>query len=383
MTRSRLNRRAFLLGSAALATLQLTGCSRRDRFELFVQLLEQSVPSELIQEFMRQLDRTNAIRFEPLEQLQDAFRELQQWNAPDTNAPVPHWVSIGDYWLTAAIQQNLIQPIPAIADLDGWQSLSPRWQSLVTRDDQGAIIENPSNSNIWGAPYRWGSLMLVYRNAAFDSLSWTPTQWSDLWRAELQGRVSVLDSPRATIGIVLKQLGYHANQLGELDAAAQDDVINTLTALHQNLRFYSSDAYLEPLLINDTWLALGWSTDILPLLERDRRLSAVIPDSGTILSADVWVHPANGPAIADGSRPIEWLNFCWNPDISERLTSLSFAASPIIQPDSELAATLRETQPLLLPDASILENSDWLEPLPTNAIAAYQTAWETMRRASV
>jgi putative spermidine/putrescine transport system substrate-binding protein len=382
MTRSRLNRRAFLLGSAALATLQLTGCSRRDRFELFVQLLEESVPSELIQEFMRQLDQPDAIRFEPLEQLTDAFRELQQWNAPELNTPIPHWVSIGDYWLAAAIQQQIIQPIPAIAELNGWQSLSPRWQSLVTRNTQGAIADGQSDGEIWGAPYRWGSLMLVYRTAAFEALDWTPTQWSDLWRSELEGRVSVLDSPRATIGIVLKQLGYSPNQLGELDSAAQDAVRNTLRTLHQNLRFYSSDAYLEPLLTNDTWLALGWSTDILPLLERDRRLAAVIPATGTILSADVWVHPANAPAIANGNPlPTQWLDFCWTPDIAERLTSLSFATSPILQPTSDLAATLRETQPLLMPDASILDNSDGLEPLPTEAIAAYQTAWTTMRQA--
>jgi putative spermidine/putrescine transport system substrate-binding protein len=375
--RSRLTRRKFLLGSAALATLQLTGCNRRDRFALFVQLLEQSVPSELIQEFVRQLDQPNMTRFEPLEQVQDAFRELQQWNTPEASRPMPHWVSLGDYWLAAAIQQQMVQPIPAIAALDGWQSLGSRWQALVTRDDRGAIAPD---GRIWGAPYRWGSVMLVYRTAAFEDLGWTPMQWSDLWRPELEGRVSVLDSPRATIGVVLKQLGYSANQLSDLDGTAQTAVINTLTALHQNLRFYSSDAYLEPLLINHTWLALGWSTDIVPLLERDRRLSAVIPETGTILSADVWVHPANAPAIAgDNPLPRQWLEFCWNPDLAERLTSLSFATSPIIQPASDLAATLRETLPLLLPNADIFDNSDWLEPLPAEAIAAYQTAWETVR----
>lgn len=49
--------------------------------------------------------------------------------------------------------------------------------------------------------------MIVYRRDKFQELGWTPTDWSDLWRNDLQGRISVLEQPREAIGLVLKNWG--------------------------------------------------------------------------------------------------------------------------------------------------------------------------------
>lgn len=66
-----------------------------------------------------------------------------------------------------------------------------------------------------------------------------------------------------------------------------------LKTLNQQVKFYDSRNYLQPLILGDTWLAVGWSTDIIPLIERYHNIKAVIPLSGTSLWADIWVKPRN------------------------------------------------------------------------------------------
>jgi putative spermidine/putrescine transport system substrate-binding protein len=367
MTRNSITRRGFLWGSAALA-VQLASCGRGDRPPLTVQFLQNSMPTELIQAFVRRLGRPGLARFEPLEQLQDAFRRLQTTETP-TGA---NWMTLGDAWLTAAIQEELIRPVPTLTTLDGWATLPQPWQALVQRDRQG---RPQSDGEIWGAPYRWGSLVLVYSVAAMERLGWVPSQWDDLWRSDLERRISVPDSARVVIGLLQQQAGGSPNQ-----DTLEPTVAERLQALHQQVRFYSSNAYLEPLLRGDTWAAVGWSTDVLPFIQRDRRLRAVIPDQGTLLFADLWVAPALAPPAPDPDLLLQWIDFCWQPEIAERLTSLSLATSPQLTARDEAAiATVMDAHPLLWPGDDILARSEWLGPLPSEAIAAYRELWTRVR----
>lgn len=53
--------------------------------------------------------------------------------------------------------------------------------------------------------------------------------WADLWRPELEGKISMVDSPREVVGAVLKYMGasYNTNNL--------DLVAGGRTAVQKNL----------------------------------------------------------------------------------------------------------------------------------------------------
>lgn len=42
----------------------------------------------------------------------------------------------------------------------------------------------------------------------------------------------------------------------------------------------------------DVWVAVGWSSDIIPYSKRASNISVFAPESGTSLWADLWVRPA-------------------------------------------------------------------------------------------
>ncbi|MBE9125926.1 MULTISPECIES: extracellular solute-binding protein [unclassified Coleofasciculus] len=392
-----MKRRSFLVGASALTLGQLaSGCNSRQQQSLNVRLLKDSIPAQLLGEFRKALTQPIALNFEPETQLVDVYKRLEIWKrqaktkdtkprlsipfiTPKTPA-IANLVTLGDYWLDAAIEQELIQPLE-LSKLPQWQQLPPRWQLLVQRNRKGKLDKS---GLIWGAPYRWGSTVIAYRRDKFKALGWTPTQWSDLWRPELRDRISLLDHPREVIGLTLKKLGFSYNtpNLSEVPNLEAE-----LLALHQQAKFYSSKHYLEPLILGDTWLAVGWSTDILALRGRDRQVEAVLPQPGTALWADVWVQPtartqqASTGETADSLSPTQqWVNFCWQQQSAIEISLLSDAASPLLFTlnPQEIPPEIRKN-PLLLPDLSVLNDSEFLYPLPKEAVEQYEELWQAIR----
>lgn len=379
-----MNRRSFLVTASSLMLAQaIAGCGRlrANTAGLRVSLLEGSVPGQLLHEFQRRVEGGAGSNFLPKEQLAELFTLLETFQKQQGKTKISDWVTLGDYWLTNAIQQGLIQPLN-LENVEGWQSFGNAevWQSLLRRDRQG---QPSATGELWAAPYRWGTLMIAYRADVFKQKGLTlPTDWSDLWRPELQRQISLLDSPRSVIGLTLKKLGQSINTENLEDVS---DLETNLKALQQQVKVYSSDAYLQPLDLGDTWVAVGWSTELLPMIEDDRNLAGVVPRSGTILTADLWVNPVAAPglnATSESSNPLQaWLAFCWQDQIATQLSLLSSAASPIFwgRDQSQMPRTL-QSKPLIFPAVEVLEKSEFLLPLSASATEQYRRLWVEVRQ---
>lgn len=386
-----LSRRHFLRGTGAAILAQLlAGCSDAQAV-LRVIFLQGSIPPQLIGQFRRQLTANPSLSFQIEPQLQDLFERLTTWQQQAQGKPTPSsWlpllnrpstaanlVTLGDAWLATAISQQLIQPLTSLAELKGWQQLPPRWQQLVRRNDRG---ETDEKGPIWGAPYRWGTVAIAYRRDKFESLGWTPTDWQDLWRQELRARLSLIDQPREVIGLTLKKLGYSYNTL---DVEKVPNLKSELLELQKQVKFYSSKHYLQPLILGDTWLAVGWSSDILPLAARNRKIAAVVPQSGTSLWADLWVQPATFQDEEAGNRASlakQWLDYCWQLEGAKQIALFCDGSSPILLnlKVEELPQDIRNN-PLLSVHPALLNKSEFIAPLPPKVLAQYQDLWREMR----
>jgi putative spermidine/putrescine transport system substrate-binding protein len=384
------NRRSFLLGAGMLALSQMVaGCNNAQQASLRVKMLRNSIPVQLLNEFRKSLDQPLALDFAPVAQLKELFEQLKAWQQPiDPNhhqglslpffkadAPiVADLVTLGDYWLATAIQQKLIQPI-APESLKNWQQLPQQWQNLVKRNPQGEV---DTSGKVWGAPYRWGSTVIIYRPDKFKALGWTPQDWQDLWRPELRDRISLLDQSREVIGLTLKSLGHSYNTP---DLTQVPKLKQTLQQLHQQVKFYSSDAYLQPLLLEDTWLAVGWSTDVLQITKTNSDIAAIVPQSGTALWADLWVRPTASDTQSRLELVQKWIDFCWQPASAQAISLLSRAASPVLinTQREQLPPEIRDNQ-VLLPNAEILQKSEFLQPLSAASEKQYSSLWQEIRQ---
>ena len=391
-----MDRRSFLLGTSTLALSQLLfGCGGNNQMQLRVQLLKGSIPGQVVNQFHKGLQQQVQLKFAPVEQVQDLFRQLQSWQQKPKATDEQGWsrfipfrqgqkavdadlVTLGDYWLKAAIEQKLIQPLQEVQgnQLKQWSALDERWKQLVTRNDQGNL---DTQGKVWGAPYRWGSTVIVYNRDKLEKLGWTPKDWSDLWRDGMQQRISLLNQPREVIGLVLKKLGksYNTENLDQVP-----DLEKELQTLNQQVKFYSSNHYLEPLIMEDTWLAVGWSSDVLPFLGRYPQFAAVIPQSGTAIWADLWVRPAG---ITKSTLSDQWIDFCWEPSTAKQISVLTKSNSPIST--NITASDIQEPLlSLLQSDVSdglrlgnVFDKSEFLLPLSPSVTKQYESLFAKIK----
>ncbi|MBW4447412.1 MAG: extracellular solute-binding protein [Spirirestis rafaelensis WJT71-NPBG6] len=372
-----MDRRSFLLGTSALASQLLVGCAGNNQAKLNVQLLKGSIPGQVVNQFGKTLQQKAQLKFAPVGQLEDLFKELQAWQGKTKGTDGKGWlpslrlpqfqktavadlVTLADYRLKEAIEQKLIQPLEE-SQLKQWSVLPKRWQELVRRNDQGNL---DAQGKIWAAPYRWGSTVIVYRRDKFKELGWTPTDWADLWRSELRDRISLLDQPREVIGLVLKKLGksYNTENLDKVP-----DLEKELRTLNQQVKFYASNKYLEPLIIGDTWLAVAWSSDVVRILARYPELAVIIPQSGTAMWADLWVRPVGEKSALSS----EWINFCLTPNIAKQISLLTKTNSPIPTDigTSDIQKPLRN---LLVSNSQLFDKNEYLLPLSQSTQKQYQ-----------
>ena len=366
----RLDRRQFLtyLGTLA-ASGALAGCSSPlgAADELYLQVLEKSLPPQALGRFRRQGGR---VRISLVPQLTDGLTALQdltagvadgsgrgwrQWLPGGSGSGTPDLLTLGDTWLSEAIAAELLQPFAAEdwalpEQWPGWQ----RWQQVIQRD-----------GNIWGVPYRWGTAVLAYRR---DKLAWTPTRWEDLWRPALHERLSLPDAPRLPIGLTLKTLGASVN---EPDLEGVAGLRAKLSRLHEKTKYYSSQDYLQPLVLGDTWMAVGWSADVLALARQYPNIGAVVPAEGTILWADLWVRPRQSTPTALSQRARDWLAFCGQPETAQLLARFARGGSPSTFPEVDISD--------LAVEPGAMDRSEFLLPLSETVWEQYRSLWLAMR----
>jgi putative spermidine/putrescine transport system substrate-binding protein len=384
-----MNRRSFLIYTSTIALSQLlAGCGGNQNGTLTVRLLKDSLPNQVINQFQGSLQKNTELNISLAGELLDIFKQLETWQNK-TDASKNNWleslqrliffwkshpktdvVTLGDFWLKQAIEKKLIQPLD-VAKLPQWSALPKQWQELVTRNDQG--FPDPKG-RVWAAPYRWGSTIIVYRQDKFKQYNWKPPQdWEDLFRDELRDRISLLDHPREVIGLVLKKLGksYNTTDLKLPDLQLE------LKKLHQQVKFYDSDKYIEPLLLGDTLVAVGWSHEILPTIVRYPTLAAITPKSGTSMWADTWVNPNGSQSKQELLN--KWINFFWQTPTAKQVAIKTRSNSPVPTKisESDIQEPLRK---VLLQDA---DKSEFLLPLSPEVEKQYQELFEKMKNAQI
>ncbi len=337
-------RRTFLVAGGAIA---LSGCATTPNFPVLG--LAGAIPSRSLRSFEQKHFKLDyKIEASPT----DLWKRLQN---PELLAKV---VSLGDSWLNLAIAQKLILPFsPALlAQVANWQKLSPQWQALVTR-----------NGKVWGIPYRWGTTAIAYRQ---DKVQPPITSWSDLWRPELNRKITAIADANEILGLVLKKSGYsyHAPQIADLP-----DFLSNLNSLHRQILTYSADAYLQPLLIDDALVAVGWSVDLVRLARQNPNIQVVIPQEGTALWADLWVLPQHSQTQLGSA--LTWINATLNDEIAAEIAALTDANSVIASP--KIPASVRGDR-IKFPSDQILAKSEFISNLSQAQVQERLQIWQNL-----
>ncbi|KAK9144122.1 hypothetical protein Sjap_004025 [Stephania japonica] len=262
---------------------------------LRVVALRGSIPPSWIKDFVLSQGRRLKFNCEFRGSIYDIFSDLLSSSSKGVIAPrsamAADIITIGDSWLGLGIQKGIVEPIEDVEAQDWFKSLCEQWKVYLRRNDCGRL---DSNGKIWAAPYRWGSMVIAYKKNKFQKYNLaTIEDWADLWRPELAGKISMVDSTREVVGAVLKYMGasYNTENIETEVTGGKKAVMQNLGILQKQVRLFDNNNYLKAFTVGDVWVAVGWSSDIVPAAKRMSNVFVVVPKSGASLWADLWVYP--------------------------------------------------------------------------------------------
>ena len=221
----------------------------------------------------------------------------------------------------------------------------------------------------WSVPYMWGVTGIAHQAGLAIG------KWSDLWSADLAGKITMLDDPPEVLGACLKMLGYSLNSSdpGELGKAQREAI-----AQKRLLRAYLNAEVRDQLVAGDVAAAQAWAvTAAQAMAAAPGKLGFAFPEEGFARFADTM-------AILRESRRAEaahrFIYDLLRPEVNARIAVAAQTATANAAARALLPAGLRDN-PVLYPAAETLARGEWLEPQPAAGQRLRDRLWTEIKSA--
>lgn len=261
-----------------------------------------------------------------------------------------------DYFIQPMVAQDMIQPID-LNNIPNFKNLMPEF------------VNKPFDpGNKYTVPYMGNTQSLGIDP---DKIKTEITSYADLWKPELKGQIVLLDDPRMVLGMVLKVLGYSAN---ETDPARLEEAKAKMLELMPNVKAFDSDSPKTLMISGEVSAMLSWGPEIALAQREKPQVTTVLPKEGLIMTFDHFVIPKG----AKHKKAAEaFINFILDPDISAEIAE-SF---PYINPNAEARkkidkATLENIA--IYPPAEELKRAEDLKDLG-DAVQLYDRIWSEVK----
>ncbi len=134
--------------------------------------------------------------------------------------------------------------------------------------------------------------------------------WAMFDRADLKGRMVMLNDMRETIGGALKFLGYSLNSTSEEELAKARDVV---LRWKKNLAKFENEQYKTGLASGEFLLVQGYSGDILQVQAENEDIAFAMPREGGTISCDDLVIPKTAKEVRLAHA---FINFLHEPQVA-------------------------------------------------------------------
>jgi spermidine/putrescine transport system substrate-binding protein len=172
--------------------------------------------------------------------------------------------------------------------------------------------------------------------------------WSMLDRADLKGRMTLLDDMREVLGAALKSLGHSINSTDPAQLAAARDVA---IRWKQNIAKFENEQYKAGIASGEFHLVHGYAGDLLQVADENADIALFIPQEGAPFSCDdlciprdarqvdlahAFINFLTGPEVA--AENMEWIGYRAPNSGAYPHLSEDFRGSGVLFPPPELQA---------------------------------------------
>ncbi|RWR13413.1 ABC transporter substrate-binding protein [Paenirhodobacter populi] len=182
------------------------------------------------------------------------------------------------------IDLDLVEPVDT-AKITAWGDLYPTLTSLDAIQKDGQI---------YGVPYTWGGIVLMYRTDAFTT---PPESIADLWNPDLKGKVSIWDDKSSIYLAARKNGDMNIYSLSDAQIAAAQQALVEQKPLVR--KYWATAGELVDLyksgeiVISNTWA--GNQASILKRAGID--MTEFVPKEGAEGWVDIWMVVKDTPNL--------------------------------------------------------------------------------------
>jgi spermidine/putrescine transport system substrate-binding protein len=236
--------------------------------------------------------------------------------------------------------------------------------------DSAYLAKAPDSAMKVSVPYLMAPTCLAYLAAKVPNPA---PGWGLLERADLKGRVTLLDDMREVLGAALKSLGHSLNSTVPAELAAARDVAIRWKA---NLAKFENEQYKTGIASGEFYLVHGYAGDLLQAQEENADIRIFIPQEGTSFPCDD-LCLARGSANGDLAHA--FINHLCDPAVAaENMENLGYRA-----PNKDAYPLLSEefrTSPLLFPPAELFDKCEPIRDLG-DQLPLWTTEWDRVKGA--
>ncbi len=159
----------------------------------------------------------------------------------------------------------------------------------------------------YSVPYMVGTTGIGYLS---DKITDLEESWGIFDRADLKGRMSLMNDMRETLGAALKFLGYSLNTTDETQITEAAEVV---LRWKQNIAKFENEAYKPALASGEFLVAHGYNGDMLQLVEENEAIRYFMPREGGSVYSDDMVIPKTARNV---ELAHEFINFLHEPEVA-------------------------------------------------------------------
>lgn len=217
-------------------------------------------------------------------------------------------------------------------------------------------------------PYTVSFTCLGYRGSRVPDFE---PSWAMLDRADLKGRVTLLDDYRETLGAALKFLGYSLNTLDDQELAQARELVRRWK---QNLAGFENERYKTGLAAGEYALVHGYSGDLLQMQAENEDIRIAVPQEGASMTFDDMVIPVFAREVELAHR---FINFVLEPQTAAELTEYICFLCPN-RPGYDLLLAEFRDNPILFPPPEVVEKAEMIADLGAGN-AKYEKLWNEIK----
>jgi len=262
------------------------------------------------------------------------------------------------YMVSVLFSQGLLQPLDA-ARIPNRKHVDPEYLKVALDPQMHHSV-----------PYMIVKTGLAYRKSKVKG---PVASWTMLDRADLKGRITLLNDMRETIGAGLKSLGYSLNTVDEKQLAEARDVV---VRWKRNAAKFESEQYKSGVASGEFLLVQGYSGDILQVQRENADVAFLIPQEGTSIACDELVIPVSAKQVALAHAFIDFLH---DPGVAAENTVFLSYLCPNRAAYERLGPEIRNNPAIFLDDA-VRARSEIVRDLGADN-AKYVRVWDEIKAA--